>query len=276
MKTLLTLLIFSCCSVAATHAQNLRYFQGLPYTTLSAYSIKQNDAFSFTGNQAALAQTKVGGLGIAGERRFMLDENSLYAVALALPTKDMGNFGISAQYSGFSDFNENKIGLAYGRKLGDKLDIGAQFNYYGYKIPAYTNANSINFEAGIIMHVLPKLNVGVHTYNPVGGELRKIDGEKLAYVHKAGVGFDATDNFYVSAEVIKEEDRPISVTGGMQYQFKKQFFARAGFISETGSAYAGAGIAWKTFRLDVASGYHPQLGLSPALMLIYNFKELPK
>ena len=264
------------CLALQTNAQSLRYFQGLPYTSLSAYSTKQNDPFSFTGNQAALAQTKVAGFGAAGERRFMLDENSVYSVALALPTKNMGNFGISAQYAGFSDFNENKIGLAYGRKLGDKVDIGAQFNYYGYKIPAYTNANTINFEAGIIMHVLPKVNIGVHTYNPVGGNLNKTDGEKLAYVHKVGVGYDASDNLYISTEVLKEEDRPISVNGGVQYQFMKQFFARAGFISETGSAYGGAGIAWKTLRIDLATGYHPQLGFSPALMLIYNFKEQPK
>ena len=38
-------------------AQSLRYSIALPYTSLSGYSNKQNDAFSFTSNQAALANT---------------------------------------------------------------------------------------------------------------------------------------------------------------------------------------------------------------------------
>ena len=64
----------------------------MPYTSLGAYTTKQADPFSFTGNQAALAQIKSLGAGIYGERRFLLAENTVYGVALALPTK-MGNFG---------------------------------------------------------------------------------------------------------------------------------------------------------------------------------------
>ena len=84
-----------------------------------------------------------------------------------------------------------------------------------------------------------------------------------------GLGYDASDNFYISAEFIKEEGHDAGVQGGFQYRFNKQFFARAGFISNTGSGFAGFGWAWNDLRIDLASGYHPQLGFSPALMFIY-------
>jgi len=247
----------------------------MPYISLSAYSAKQTDAFSFTGNQAALGKLKKAGAGVYGERRFLLSETSVYGLAAAFPSR-LGNFGIQANYAGFTDFNENKIGLAYGRSLGSKLDVGIQFNYYGYRIPAYGNASSINFEAGAIARLSDKLNAGIHIYNPVGGKLDKNTNEKLASAYKFGFGYDPSEQFYVSAEIVKEEDKDINVTGGVQYNFMKQFFARAGFLSETGTVFAGAGAGWKNLRLDISGSYHPQLGFSPGLLLLINFGEEKK
>ena len=272
MKTNLSLLLACIINFNSVTAQALRYTLAQPYISLSAYSVKQNDALSFSGNQSALAGVKNAGMGIYGERRFMLSETSVYTLAGSLPTR-LGNFGLMINYAGFKNFNENKIGLAYARKLGKFLDVGVQFNYYSYRIPSYGNASTINFEIGAMMHVTDKLNAGIHVYNPVSGKLGKNSGEKLASAYKMGIGYDASDKFFISSEIIKEEDKPVNVIAGLQYRFAKQFFARAGFISETTSAYAGAGVAWKNLRLDISSSYHPQLGFSPGILLIMNFKK---
>ena len=272
MKIKLSLLLACIINFNSVTAQSLRYALAQPYISLSAYSVQQNDALSFTGNQAALAGVKNAGIGIYGERRFMLSETSVYTLAGSLPTR-LGNFGLMINYAGFKNFNENKIGLAYARKLGKFLDVGVQFNYYSYRIPSYGNASTINFEIGAMMHVTDKLNAGIHVYNPVSGKLGKNSGEKLASAYKMGIGYDASDKFFISSEIIKEEDKPVNVIAGLQYRFAKQFFARAGFISETTSAYAGAGVAWKNLRLDISSSYHPQLGFSPGILLIMNFKK---
>jgi hypothetical protein len=247
----------------------------MPYTSLGAYSVKQSDPFGFTNNQAALAQIKGATAGVFGERRFMLSENSVYSLAAAFPTSK-GNFGVQVNYAGFKNFSENKAGLAYARKLGKLLDVGVQFNYYGYSVPQYGNSTSVNFEIGAILHFSDKLSGGVHAYNPVGGSLGKGGEEKLASAYKLGLGYDASENFYVSAEMVKEEDKPVNVITGVQYQFAKQFFARAGVMSETGSGFAGLGLGWKNMRLDISGSYHPQLGFSPGVLLVVNFKDSQK
>lgn len=253
-------------------SQTLRYNISMPYVGLSAYNSHQTDAFSFTGNQAALAKTTAAGVGVYGERRFLLAENSVYGLAAAIPT-NKGNFGIQMNYAGFTGFNENKLGLAYARSLGKLIDIGVQFNYYGYRIPQYGNASAINFELGMLMHFTSKLTGGIHVYNPVGGKLGKEQDEKLASAYKFGMGYEASENFTVSAEIVKEEDKNVNVTGGVQYQFMKQLFARVGFVSDTGSGFAGIGLGWKNFRLDLSGSYHPQLGFSPGLLFLVNFKK---
>jgi len=275
MKTAILLLSLLIINSKLLVAQSLRYSLAQPYISLSAYSSKQNDPLSFTGNQAALVQSKSAGMGVFGERRFLLSETSVYTLGASLPTR-LGNFGIQLNYAGFKNFNENKIGLAYARKLGKLLDVGVQFNYYGYRIPAYGNASTINFEIGAMLHLSDRFNAGIHVYNPVGGKIGKRKEEKLASAYKFGLGYDASDNFFISSEIIKEEDKPVNVIAGLQYHFAKQFFAKAGFISESTTAYAGGGVAWKNLRLDVSSSYHPQLGFSPGLLLIMNFKQQPE
>src|SRR6185295_15079628 len=126
------------------------------YIGLGAYS-NYPDVFSFHANQAALAKIKTLSAGIYGEKRFLLNELGLYDVAATLPTSS-GNFGLDLRYYGFSDYNESQVGLAYGRSLASKVDVGVQFNYYNVRIAGYGNASSINFEIGTIFHLTDKLN----------------------------------------------------------------------------------------------------------------------
>ena len=237
---------------------------------LGAYSKNHVDAFSFTANQAALAQIKNGSAGVYGERRFLLKETNFFSAVVTLPTKQ-GNFGIQADYFGFKNYNESQIGLAYAKNLGSKLDVGIKFNYYGFRIPVYGNSSAINFELGAIAHLSEKLHAGIHVYNPVAGKLSNTDNEKLSSIYKFGIGYEASDKFFVSSEIIKEENQPVNVNIGFQYNLMKQFYLRGGTSTETANSYAGAGVGWKIFRLDVTANYHQPLGFTPGLLLIVNF-----
>ena len=253
-------------------AQSLRRPIAASYIGLGAYSIHHIDVFSFSSNQAALAQIKNPSIGVYGEDRFLLNAANMYAAVVALPTKQ-GNFGVEINYFGFKNYNESQIGFAYARNVGRLLDIGIKFNYFSFRIPTYQNSSSLNFEIGAIAHLTDKLNAGIHVYNPVGGNLSKTDDEKLSSIYKFGIGYEASESFLISAEIVKQEDMPVNVNAGVQYNFLRQFFARAGITSENESPYAGAGVSWNNIRLDVSASYHPQLGLSPGLMLLVNFKS---
>jgi hypothetical protein len=262
------LLIFSILFFTAIQAQILRKPVAATYTGLGAYSLNHIDAFSFSTNQAALAQVKGLSAGLYGERRFMLEERSNYSAIVAMPTKS-GNFALKANYAGFTDFNETQFGLAYGRKLGAKLDIGAQFNYNSILISNYGSSSAISFELGTIFHLTEKLHTGLHVSNPVAGKFGKDQSEKLSSVYSVGVGYDASTNFLISAEVQKEEDQPVNVNAGFQYKIASQLLVRAGMSSATSTIWAGAGLSLKSLRLDLVAGYHPQLGVTPGIMLLF-------
>ncbi|HMO63010.1 MAG TPA: hypothetical protein PKC39_08685 [Ferruginibacter sp.] len=260
--------------VLTTHAQVLRQPISAVYTGLGAYSTQHTDVFSFNNNQAALAQIKNTSFGVYGERRFMLSATTAYNASIAIPST-LGNFGVSMKRFGDKSFNENQLGLAYARSLGPKIDLGVQFNYYDYRVPGYQNDNTLNAEIGIVAHLTDNLNAGVHVYNPVGGKFSKTD-EKLSSVYTFGLGYDASEQFFISAELVKEQDYPVNVNMGFQYRFEKIFFLRGGIATANSRGYAGAGISWSNLRLDVSGSYHPQLGFSPGLLLIVNLAKKDK
>jgi hypothetical protein len=259
-------------AIQAAYAQTLRRPMAAPYTGFGAYSLHNADVFSFIGNQASLAQLTNMAAGVYGERRFLLSELNNYTAVIGLPTQS-GNFGLKTRYSGFGDYNETQIGLAYARKLGSKVDIGVQFNYNGVRITGYGNATAISFEAGSIFHLTDKLHTGFHISNPAGGRFGKDQQEKLPSVYTAGIGYEASEIFFFSIELIKEEDQPINAEAGIQYKFISQLLARVGVSSATSSVWMGFGFLLKSFRLDVAASYHPQLGITPGLLLIFNFSK---
>ncbi len=253
-------------------AQAIRSPVAASYIGIGAYSKRHQDVFSFTSNQAALAQVNHAVAGVFGERRFMLNELNNYVAALALPTTS-GNFGLKTGYYGFSDYNETQIGLAYGRKMGEKVDIGAQFNYNAIRISGYGSSSAVSFEIGTVLHITEQIHAGIHINNPVGGKFGKDQQEKLPSVYSLGLGYDASEKFFFSTEIMKEEDQPVNVIAGVQYKLLPQLLTRAGIESATSSAYAGIGLFWKNFRLDVTAAFHPQLGVSPGLLMIIQFNQ---
>lgn len=263
MKAKISLLI--CCTCFGTaSAQTLRYSVTIPWLGLDAYSGKQLSAFSFTANQAALARTKEMSLGLFGEQRFLLASDRSYRLAGVCPTR-LGNIGLQFNYAGFKNFNEYQVGLAYARSLGPKADLGIQFSYYGNRIPGYSGNSGIQVEGGVIFHITGQVHMGIHGFSSFGG---KNSQEKTASVYKAGLGYDASPQFFAAMELVKEEDRPVNVVALAQYRFARLFAARLGFSSSTGSPFLGTGLGWKNYQLFLSVSYHPQLGISPGFLLL--------
>lgn len=274
MKIKTAYVVLIVCLSYSIHAQTLRRPIVTSYIGIGAYSVNHTDVFSFTCMPASLAQIKNITAGVYAERRFMLSELNGYTAAAALPARS-GNFGLKTMYSGFSGYNETQIGLAYARKIGSKVDIGAQFNYNGIRIAGYGNASAISFEAGSIFHLSDKLHTGFHINNPVGGKFgpdsyQEDQQEKLPSVYTMGIGYDASEKFFFSTEIIKEEDQPVQVNAGIQYKFISQVLTRLGITSATSSIWFGLGFFLQSFRLDVTTSFHPQLGITPGLLIIFN------
>jgi hypothetical protein len=270
-KTVLSFSFFLLAFTGCT--QSVRYPLAAGYTGLGAYSKNFTDVLSVTSNQAVLAAIKSMAAGVYLEKRFFLEELKLYSIAFCVPLQ-FGGIGISAKYFGYNEYNETQLSVGYGKALG-KIDIGIQFNYHSVRIPGHGRDALFNIEAGTILHISEQIHAGFHVFNPTGARFGKNSQEKLASVYTAGFGYEASEKVFISAEIIKEENKPVNINAGLQYVFAKRLFARLGLFTETGNLYFGVGLKRNNFRIDITSNYHPQLGLTPGLMFVFegNDKE---
>ena len=267
MRSLLLYCIL-LCGFIESRAQTIRTPVGAAYTRLSTYGGQHRDVFGYSGNQAALASFTSFAAGLYGEKRFLLNEMSYYTGAVVIPS-GAGAFGLKGDYFGSAAYNESAIGLAYARRLTESVDLGVQFNYNMVNISGYGNAGAVNFDVGLLLHLTKQLRAGVHAYNPTGAKLGKNEEEKLPAIYSLGFGYDASDKFYMQAELEKVEDRPLNVNAGLQYYFDKKLLARAGVSTASSSFFLGLGFQMNALRLDATANVHPQLGLTPGLQLIY-------
>ncbi len=201
--------ILLCCLIACSYwVSGQTAWKPLlsPYIKTGTYSQLHSDVFSSTANQASLGGVRSLSIGVFAERKFLLEELNCFSAVAALPTNS-GTFGLQLHQLGNSAFAQMQGGLAYGRKLSSKIDVGVQFNYYGIRINGYGNASAIDFEAGALYHFTQQLHGGIHVSNPATTRFGKIKEEKMPSVYSLGLGYDASEQFFISAEIEKPRIR---------------------------------------------------------------------
>lgn len=189
----------------------------------------------------------------------------------AIPISNSG-IGINARYYMAGAYKESQYGLAYGKSLGT-VAIGAQFNYSAIQIDGYGKESVFYFDAGTLWQLSEKLFTGFRISNPTGARFGGNDEEKLALSCSFGFGYEVSTAVLINTEIIKEEDRSPNILFSLYYSLDHKFFLRAGIATAATSPWIGAGLSWKKMRVDITSSYHPQLGISPGISLIFSGKQ---
>jgi len=143
---ILILYLFLFCGNASS--ENLS--GGARPLALSNAYVAVSDIWSAFHNQAGIAGIKTITGGVFYTSRFGIKELAQMDCVLILPVS-RGTFGLSYARFGTGTFRDTKLGLAFAKKLGRKIDAGIQFDYFALHIPENKNAaTSITFEGGIL------------------------------------------------------------------------------------------------------------------------------
>lgn len=242
------------------------------YTGTGAYSQSQADLFSGFQQTAALALLKAPGVGVTGVRPYIFSALSRYQVQAVFPVSS-GAIGVKTDLRGSGGYKEQQVGFSYARNLGSKLSAGLCFTYNSIRIDGYGQAAVPGVEAGLLLHVTKELHAGLQWINPVSSKWGTGQQEKLPAVFVFGWGYEVSAVFYCSAELIKEEEQPPSVSVRFQYKPVSRLLLRAGMGTGTSVTWAGAGFQLSRFRFDVFVAFHPQLGITPGTGLLFQFKK---
>ncbi|MDB5253261.1 MAG: hypothetical protein JWP27_2430 [Flaviaesturariibacter sp.] len=270
MKTPARLLVLLLAPFSGD-AQAARFPVAFAGTRLAVYAPHFTDALSCAANAAALAGLDTFSFGVCTERRFLLADLSVSSAAAVVPSR-FGTFGVGASFSGTIAYRETSLDISYGRHFGQVLSGGVRFGYGGTSAGSYGRAARVLAEAGILVRLSPRATAGVRISNP-GGGWRKGGGGRLAGIYTCGVGYELSERSFLAAEILKQEDEPVTVNAGFHYGFARLLAARIGFISAASQFYLGVGVDLNRLRLDVVATLHPYLGMTPGFGLLYVAKR---
>lgn len=219
-------------------------------------------------NQAGLTDVKSFAVDISAEKRYNLSDLTNISIAGAKTFK-FGTVGLVLSNFGFTEYNEQKFGLAYARKLSTSLSIGGQFDLLRYNIANVGSKNLYSFEAGMQLKLNRDFSLASHIFSP--GKIEVADGTEIGTRLRLGIKYAPSTKVFVLAEIDKVIDRKPEYKLAMGYQALDILQIRVG-VNPTVSTYSfGAMLQFKKhYRVASAVSLNNQLGNSPAISLQYH------
>jgi hypothetical protein len=243
---------------------------GASSLSLGGASVSLQDEQAVFHNPAGLMGTTKPTALLTSEIKFGLTDLKPIGCAYILPTAS-GNFGFTFQNYSFETFHESKLGIAYSRRLFSKLNVGIQLDYLRLKIGAYGSANILAFGIGCNTFITNDLVLSFCVYNPILTALD--DDNKTPSVFRLGLGYNLNSKVLLCLETEKDIEFPTSFKFGLAYKVIETLTLRCGFRTTPNMFSFGMGYVVKNhFTIDVALANHPNLGLTPALSLMYALK----
>lgn len=223
------------------------------------------------GNQAGMADAHSVVVGVSFQNRFLVPELSAGAVFAVVPVKS-SVFALSFYQFGKVPFRNGKMGFAYARTFGDRLSLGAQFNYFTVYLPEENqSAGTAGLEVGAQYLLNKKLTVGLHVCNPYAAKIHLYSGNfNYATVIATGALYQLSDDFSFSGEV-ECRAGDLRIKSGFEYSVGRMVFIRGGISGKPYKISGGTGFCLGPLTVDLAASYHQNLGSSPSVSLQYQF-----
>lgn len=270
MRRILTILLVTYSILSFAGNENL--LGGARSAGLANASVTLSDGWSLIHNQAGLGRLEKMQAGLFYENRFALKQLGHYGAVFAVPTES-GTFGFTASSFGYSLYRESKFGMAYGRKLGEKISAGIQIDYLSVAFgDIYGNNATIAGEIGVQAELTDELSIGAHIYNVGRAEFAEFNNERIPTIIRFGLQYTFSEKVFTTLEMEKDIDFSPVFKGGFEYRVVDAFYLRAGVSTNPALSALGFGYQYKGLRFDFAGTFHSVLGFTPQWSLVYQFK----
>ena len=222
-------------------------------------------------NQAGLTEVNDFAVDLIAEKRFNLEELSTFSLAIAKSLK-AGTFSFMISSFGFTEYNEQKMGLGYARKLSENISLGGQLDLLRINIAQFGNGNYFTFELGLNYKINNEFSIGTHIFNP--GRVTIAENTLLGTRFRMGLKYTPSAKVFLITEVDKLIDRNITeFKFGISYQMAQEVQLRFGANPSVSIFSFGVALSMnKKYGVAAAYGLNNVIGNTPAVSFQYSNK----
>lgn len=176
---------------------------------------------------------------------------------------------------GYDAYRESMFRLSIGKKLNQRWAIGLAFHYSMLETELYEERKSrIATDLGITFQTFDKLLIGMLIMNFPSvhlGDKATESKDFTGFIFQMGFRWEVINHLLITGHMGSSEAAVLTGSLGMEYQAFSSFYLRAGLQTKPLLPGFGIGYGFASFALDIATVYHPVLGMSTGVGLSYSF-----
>lgn len=206
--------------------------------------------------------------------RYMLKELSTMSGSFYYPNRLLST-GVDISVFGSDMYREMMVRILGGKRLGDKWALGLAFHYSFLQTELLENTRSrLSTDIGISFFPIDKLLIGMLIMNlpsvSIGNKDLEIEDFNY-YLIQISFQWEIINDLLITGSLGTEDKQTLLGNLGIEYAAFDSFFIRAGIQTTPLLPSLGIGYNFSCFTIDVASVYHPVLGISTGLGLSFSF-----
>ncbi len=235
------------------------------------------DAFAAYNNQAALGFLSSPVAAIHYQNEYFTEALNMGAATFAMPVPVAGVVAVDVCSFGYSQYRETRVGLALGKRMAERIALGAQLCYNHVAVSGYGGTGAITAELGVLAEPVDNLWLGAHVYNFTYSKFFSDSyTERLPVLFNLGAGYQLAPYASLFLATGVDSKQNVQVKGGAEFTVAQVLALRFGVSAKPVKIYAGFGYNYKQLCIDMAFSRHETLGYSPQISLSYNFTKSKK
>ncbi len=176
---------------------------------------------------------------------------------------------------GYDAYRETRVRLSVGKRIASKWTLGVGLHYSWWQTQWEDNPpGRIACDVGATFSPFDNLLIGMLISDFPSFSIGKKETENqydTTYRVEIGFQWSLMNDLLIAGSLGTDESVAVNGQIGMEYRVFEVFSLRAGLQTDPFQPTAGVGYRLRSLAFDVASVYHPVLGLSTGIGLTFSF-----
>ena len=245
------------------------YFVGTAPGSASGLNIHFEDANALFYNPAGLAKVESFEFMISYQSRFLLNDVNSISFGAASQLSETTSIGVSFSYLGATEYDDYKIGLQLGQKIGKNSSLGIGLFTRYLDLEEYGATVKPDVSLGY------QFSVGLFDFagkiqNPFSISLH--ENEELPIIYAGGFKYNISVDAAIGIQYFKQKNFTRSIMVSIEYRFSEQIQFFGGF--QTNPQNIHVGISTPLFHdssiLTFGNSWFNNIGSSPIASFHYS------